>query len=52
MSDFQYQSTETLKFAQLPLTKSIKHRTREKYQGSSNRGELDLKSDVNRPYLG
>ena len=47
-SDFQYWSTPTLEFIQVPLHKRRKHQTAEQYQGSADRGELDPKSDVNR----
>ena len=47
--DFQYQSTPRLEVAHLPLHQSSKHLTSEKYQGSADRGNLDLKSEVNRP---
>ena len=50
--DFQYRSTVTLEVLQLLLPKISGHQTAEKYQGSANHDELDLKSDVNWPDSG
>ena len=46
--DLQYRSTPTLEATQFPLHKSSEHQTAEKYQGSTNRGDIDIKSYVNR----
>ena len=44
--------TSTLEVSKFPLPVSSEHRTSELYQGSEDRGELDIKSDVNRPASG
>ena len=36
----------------IPITWSSEHQTTEQYQGSADRGELDLKLDVNQPASG
>ena len=40
-------SIATFKDTKLPLSKIIKRQNTEKYQGSANRGELDINTDVN-----
>ena len=47
--DLQYQSTATFKDTKSPLPKITEHRMDKEYQGSDNRGKLDIKSDVDRP---
>ena len=49
---FQYRYTPTFEVTQFLLHKRSKHWTAEQYQGSDDRGELDLKSDLNRPASG
>ena len=44
--------TATFKGTKLTLPKRSEHQTAEQFQGSANRGEPDLNSDVNRPYSG
>ena len=44
---FPYLYTPTLEVIQFPLHKSSKHQTSEQYQGSSDRGGQDLKSELN-----
>ena len=41
--------TETFKVSQFPLPISREHQMSEQYQGSDDRGELDLKSGLNYP---
>ena len=46
--DLQYRSTPTLEATQFPLHEIIEHQPSEKYQESDNRGDIDIKSNVNR----
>ena len=50
--DFQYQSIPTLEVTRLPLHKISEYQIEEKYNGSDNPGEVDLKSEVNRKSSG
>ena len=51
-SNFRFRSTAPLGVSQLLLPKSSEHRTADQYHRSANNGELNLKSDVNRPASG
>ena len=50
--DFRFRSTATFKDTKFLLPKRSKHQKTEQYQGSADRGELDLNSEVNRPASG
>ena len=45
---FKFRSTSTFKDTKFLLPQCSEHRKTEQYQGSANRGELDLNLDVNR----